>query len=286
MKAPKKPPSGSPDQPENEGKVLRPRSGQERLSQTARVYGEIRRRILHLELLPSATFTEGDIAKDLQVSKTPVREGLLLLAWEGLIIPKAGSGYAVSSIRLKDARHALQLWRLLATEAARLAAARRVRPELVQGLENALEIFKSSETSPGAGWPDAYFQVNNLIALVADNVPMMTVFFRQFFLIERLIRLAHSLAEEPLAVPPSIENVVKAIVAGDPTEASKSIYDHISEVEETILKALVASPAFQDVDLGEILREREERSAMLNEALRQRKADVDAGTDKSKAGEK
>ncbi len=54
------------------------------------------------------------------------------------------------------------------------------------------------------------------------------------------------------------------------------IYDHISEVEETILKALVASPAFQDVDLGEILREREERSAMVHEALPQRKGNTES----------
>jgi DNA-binding GntR family transcriptional regulator len=58
-----------------------------------RVYEELRRRVLSLELPPGASLSENELAAALGVSRTPVREGLLLLSEEGLVqvFPKVGS---------------------------------------------------------------------------------------------------------------------------------------------------------------------------------------------------
>src|SRR3954452_2959174 len=58
-----------------------------------RVYQELRRRVLSLELPPGASLSENELAAALGVSRTPVREGLLLLSEEGLVqvFPKVGS---------------------------------------------------------------------------------------------------------------------------------------------------------------------------------------------------
>lgn len=57
------------------------------------VYDTIRRKVLTLELPPGAALSENELAAALGVSRTPVRESLILLAEEGLVqvFPQVGS---------------------------------------------------------------------------------------------------------------------------------------------------------------------------------------------------
>jgi DNA-binding GntR family transcriptional regulator len=84
-------------------------------SNRERVYNELRRRIVTLELAPGASLSENELAAQLSVSRTPVRESLILLADEGLvhIFPKLGSFVArIDPERVADAqfvREAIEL---------------------------------------------------------------------------------------------------------------------------------------------------------------------------------
>lgn len=57
------------------------------------MYDTIRRKVLTLELPPGAALSENELAAALGVSRTPVRESLILLAEEGLVqvFPQVGS---------------------------------------------------------------------------------------------------------------------------------------------------------------------------------------------------
>lgn len=57
------------------------------------VYDELRRRVVSLEYPPGAPLSENELAASLGVSRTPVRESLILLRQEGLVqvFPKVGS---------------------------------------------------------------------------------------------------------------------------------------------------------------------------------------------------
>jgi DNA-binding GntR family transcriptional regulator len=57
------------------------------------VYEELRRRVITLEFRPGAPLSENELAAALGVSRTPVRESLILLSQEGLVqvFPKIGS---------------------------------------------------------------------------------------------------------------------------------------------------------------------------------------------------
>lgn len=57
----------------------------EDLSMKKRVYDHIRDMILRLELQPGERIPESQIAIDLGISRTPVREAIRRLSWEGLI---------------------------------------------------------------------------------------------------------------------------------------------------------------------------------------------------------
>src|SRR4051794_33712818 len=71
------------------------------------VYEALRRRVLTLELPPGAALSENELAAELGVSRTPVRESLILLAEEGLIqvFPQVGSFVSrVDPNRVADAQ--------------------------------------------------------------------------------------------------------------------------------------------------------------------------------------
>ncbi|MDZ5076606.1 GntR family transcriptional regulator [Nesterenkonia sp. HG001] len=62
-------------------------------SERHHVYDQIRGRIIDLELLPGTAISENELARALGVSRTPIREALLLLTKESLVevFPKVGT---------------------------------------------------------------------------------------------------------------------------------------------------------------------------------------------------
>ncbi len=77
-----------------------------RMPISPQIYERLRRAITTLVMLPSEALSEQDLAQQLGVSRTPVREALIRLADEGLIdiLPQRGS--FVAPIRLSDVEEA------------------------------------------------------------------------------------------------------------------------------------------------------------------------------------
>jgi len=68
------------------------------------VYGELRRRILDLELRPGQRLNEQELSTALNVSRTPLREALRLLLAEDLIDQLPTGGMVVRSLSATDIR--------------------------------------------------------------------------------------------------------------------------------------------------------------------------------------
>ncbi|MFD9498980.1 GntR family transcriptional regulator [Streptomyces sp. NPDC060035] len=66
------------------------------------VHELLRTRIVLLEILPGAALSENDLAAELGVSRTPVRESLILLAEEGLVDVYPQLGTFVARIKERD----------------------------------------------------------------------------------------------------------------------------------------------------------------------------------------
>jgi DNA-binding GntR family transcriptional regulator len=101
------------------------------------VLASLRRQILGLELAPGAALSEKDLAARLGVSRTPVRESLMLLSEEGLVqvYPKLGTFVSrIDTARVADAQ--------FLCEAVELGALgdipRQPDPELVTALQENL----------------------------------------------------------------------------------------------------------------------------------------------------
>lgn len=75
-------------------------------SAAERAYRTIQRKIVSLELKPSQSIGETQLAEMLGVSRTPVREALARLSTEGLVDFRSRSGTIIAPIRLEAVRAA------------------------------------------------------------------------------------------------------------------------------------------------------------------------------------
>ncbi len=87
-----------------------------------RAYDEIRRRILDGELPPSSPISEYQLAADLKISRTPVREAIKRLEEDGLLWSVPNKGTFVSELSAHDIMEIYQVRERLEGLAARIAA--------------------------------------------------------------------------------------------------------------------------------------------------------------------
>ena len=110
----------------------------ERPSQTHRAYLELRRRILDNEMPPNAQYLERDLAADLKMSRTPVREALIRLSGEGLVEVRPRHGVRVLPVSITDMREIYELLTELETLAARKLAERGLSGENLGRLDQVI----------------------------------------------------------------------------------------------------------------------------------------------------
>lgn len=93
-------------------------------------YRQVRRRILSGELEPGAVLQQRELASQIGISTTPLREALRRLKSEGLVELDAHRDARIAPLRAEEARDLLELRKSLDPLAAGLAAQRRTSADL------------------------------------------------------------------------------------------------------------------------------------------------------------
>jgi len=147
-------------------------------SRTDQAYEEIRRRIICGRLEPGVIFTEVDLARDMDMSKTPVREALVRLKVENFVQIVPRRGYMVAPILLSDINDLFAFRRLIEGEATAIAAERGSDEDIGALVALAQASDAADQTSPSeeerrAGKLDLVTRLNNAfhesIAMTARN---------------------------------------------------------------------------------------------------------------------
>lgn len=107
------------------------------------VYQTLREAILKEDLKPGERLMEVELANQLGVSRTPVREALRMLQLDGLVIMEPRKGAHVASITSKEMQDVLEVRTSLEVLAAQLACERMKEEELAE-LRFALEKFENA----------------------------------------------------------------------------------------------------------------------------------------------
>lgn len=111
--------------------VTSPKKGDKRNgSLRDRAYASIRNAIITGQLKPHERLKEETVASWMGTSRAPVREALLKLEKEGLVLRLPKTGFAVKGIAEEEVQDVLDLQRLLEAYATRLAALRITKNEM------------------------------------------------------------------------------------------------------------------------------------------------------------
>lgn len=104
----------------------------------------LRERIFELTLKPGTPLNEKKLAEEFNVSRTPVREALLVLSTEGLVNIAPHQGARVSDVNLRDFQELFEVRIILEKGVARLAA-KNVAAEQIEELERLSELAVSTD---------------------------------------------------------------------------------------------------------------------------------------------
>lgn len=134
-----------------------------------RVADQIRGMIVSGDLAPGSKIRVGELAEEFDVSLTPLREALKVLANEDLVELTTNRGARVAEISVEGTRNLFELISRLEALAAELAA-RRISPDRMAKLEDLhAEMRGHHEAGHLAEYFDLNRQIHDLVVTAADN---------------------------------------------------------------------------------------------------------------------
>lgn len=216
--------------------TLKPLSSPTLAEQTAEA---IRSRIL------GGTFTSGErlvetrLAKQLQVSRGPVREALKQLAAEGLVREEPRRGTFVAAPTENDARDLYDLRTAIEARAARLIIEKQ-DPSALDALHEAMErISAAMEAADLKGLVRSDYEFHETICRASGNRRLHEVFVRNAGVLRVLIHLEEERFYESFEeVERQHRTVLTAIESGDARQAEALIVEHLEGARDRLLSHL------------------------------------------------
>lgn len=135
------------------------------LSLADEAYVALRRRLTRCELEPGTAFTAREVAAGLGLGLTPVREALIQLGRERLVVTLPRRGYVAAPLTPSRVDDLLATWRIVKPQVAALAV-RRAAPEAVDRLVERLEEVYEAPVGPDGGSPSPAAEARSEAALL------------------------------------------------------------------------------------------------------------------------
>lgn len=200
------------------------------------VFKTLREAILKGNLAPGERLMEIQLANQLGVSRTPIREAIRKLELEGLVIMIPRRGAEVARITEKDLRDVLEVRASLEELAIGLACERITDEEIVQlrqALEAFHEVLKDGDVTKIAESDVAF---HDIIFSATQNARLIQIVnnLREQMYRYRLEYLKDYTTHDRLYS--EHQQIVDAVAARDKTLARKLIVEHIYHQELTVIK--------------------------------------------------
>lgn len=200
---------------------------------TDSAYLVVRRLILERELSGGEVLVEGRLAERLHMSRTPLREALLRLEGEGLLVRANARSYAVRRITASNYFQCLQVRERLESQAIALAMGR-IPAEEVLRLRTAILALDSSKQ--GSSHWQADDQIHGMFArasgneMLAETIAHLRVMCRLFEVVDPFKRIEDDRSEH-LAI-------LDAYAAGDTKAAEEAVVSHLRHLARYTLSRL------------------------------------------------
>lgn len=205
-------------------------------SLTDRVYRALREWILISDFRSGSLLTERELARRLEVSKTPVREALIRLGQEGFVEISPRRGIRVSSVSVQDLKEVFGIRSALEGLAAETAAGCIPRHVLVELRRQFRQAARAKDDERlfelGARLHDLTIEAcgNRRLASIVDTIRAQ---------IARYSRLASRLPEQARQSLRDHLRILRALERRDPVGARRAVEQHIRDVKENLVRSML-----------------------------------------------
>lgn len=202
------------------------------------VFEALREAIADRRLRPGERLMEVQLAEEMGVSRTPVREAIRRLELEGFVVMVPRRGAYVANYSLKDIADVFEIRAALEALAAGLAA-ERITEEEIEELERSLHRLA------------AHVEASDLEALVEEDTAFHEVLYRAsrnqrlVQIVSNLRELIQSFRTKSLAAPGRMretleehQRITEAVVARNVLLARRLAQEHIENAESILLATL------------------------------------------------
>lgn len=210
---------------------LEPRSA----SLAEQAYERLRTLILDRKIFAGSPLQEARLAEDLRISRTPMREALVRLAGEGLLVRRDARSYAVRALETKEYFDCMRAREVIECEAIALAAIR-IDPADLDRLQAEIDALNVGEHDEIEYWHfDDRFHA--FIAVASGNVVFPRL-VEELRVNARLFRL-HSPLHRQRENHDEHSDILAALRSRDPARAREAMRVHLRSLQDDVKRALV-----------------------------------------------
>lgn len=213
------------------------------------VFEALRDAIISSALRPGERLMEVQLADELGVSRTPVREAIRKLEHEGLVVMIPRKGAYVADISLKDVAEIFDVRKALEALAAHRAAERANEEDLEQAERILVEYGECIEKLDMPRLIEVDTQFHESIYHMAGNsrLKQMLNLLSEQVMRYRTMTLSHG--PRMRRALEEHRRIVEAIAGRDPERASRLAREHIESAENALME-LIARPRDSDEQRG------------------------------------
>ena len=199
------------------------------------VYEELKMQILTGKIVPGTRMMEVDLAEDMGVSRTPIREAIRKLEKEGLVTIEPRRGAYASQISIKDMVDILEVRQNMEGLAAYFAAqrmSRDVQEELLQVAEGYNDAVVAGDMAEMIKYDTRFHRI---IVEASNNKVLLQMIEQLQELVLRFRYLYYSDFKRAEDMPSEHKIIYDAIIAGDAEAAREAAYVHIQRLKELVV---------------------------------------------------
>ena len=205
-----------------------------------RIFELVRGEILSCSLMPGVELRESELAKRFGVSKSPVRDAMQKLEFEGLVEISPRRGHRVRPISVKDAEDILELRAILEVAVARKIV-QTASDEELSGLDG----FRQADMSSIQVFARYNRKFHHALSVLSKNIRLAEEMRRVMEFYDGLCGLSLSPLrksggfEDPLADHNAIIDALQARNAG---QAARIVRKHVMKSRGQIMRGLENRP--------------------------------------------
>jgi DNA-binding GntR family transcriptional regulator len=178
-------------------------------------------------LAPGAKLAEAAVARELSISRAPVREAARLLERQGLLVAHPRRGFFVRKLEAADIDEIYDL-RICVECHAALGAAKALTPATRAALRRQLDVlYETAELDDPARQVEEDYKFHRLICEIAGSRRLLRLFDDLASELRMVIGLIGRLYDDPHRIAETHEAVLAAIEAGDGERITAQLDYHI-----------------------------------------------------------